>query len=82
MLVCNLGTTKKTELEPRSDFFVVPILQTNIGIKTFSVAAPIVWNVRRSSGRSFENIAQFRPHLKTYFNNRLASWCIHPYVDN
>ena len=39
MLVCGLSTTKKSELESSSDFFVVPRLQTNIGTKTFSVDA-------------------------------------------
>ena len=38
----------------------------NLGKRTFSVAAPIIWNELPTTQTSCESLASFRKHLKTY----------------
>ena len=52
-----------------SDLLFVPKVNTNMGTRAFAVGAPTLWNMLPSSVKSFENIAKFRRHLKTYLYN-------------
>ncbi len=52
-----------------SDLLFVPRVNTNIGTRAFSVAAPTLWNMLPLIVRSVKNITKFRRHLKTYLYN-------------
>ena len=47
----------------------VPRVKTNAGTRSFSVAAPTLWNSIPDSVKSAGNIASFRRHLKNYLFN-------------
>ena len=48
---------------------VFPMINTNIGTWTCSLAAPIPWNLRTLSVILVEDITQYRRYLKTYLYN-------------
>ena len=49
-----------------SRLLFIPRIKTNIGTRTFSIAAPTLWNSLPVSVKSCEDISTFRRHLKTY----------------
>ena len=49
-----------------SGLLSVPRVKTNAGTRSFSVAAPTLWNSLPDSVKSARNIVSFRRNLKTY----------------
>jgi len=50
----------------------VPRVRTCFGSRSFSVAAPTIWNSLPSDIRNRCSVASFRRKLKTFFFQRLA----------
>jgi len=51
----------------RSNLLIVPRVRTGFGSRSFSVAAPIIWNSLPLDIRNSSTISCFRRHLKTLF---------------